>query len=219
MDEGDRIVFALALRAALLEKRGAEFENFFRKAGHALWGDDFEPWRPQGRFGDLKCDGYTVSDRTVFQCYAPEQFDASKVSGKVDEDFSGALVNFGENMRNWVFVHNHDDGLPATAAQLMIELRTANPNVSLSSWSPTQLCEKLEALPDESMRILFPKIAKGQTFTQLTSELMAEFLKQNPEVPIAAAAAANLENRRPLDDALDELERRPIRLNRFCWFP
>jgi hypothetical protein len=70
------------LKNALLEKKGSAFEELFVQAAIVLWGDDFEPWKPQGPVGDFKCDGYLVSEQTVFQCNAPEQFQASTVAGK-----------------------------------------------------------------------------------------------------------------------------------------
>ena len=72
MPETDRVLFAVMLENALLEKKEQAFEDFFVRAGTTLWGPDFEPWRPQGRLGDMKCDGYLISEKAVFQCYAPE---------------------------------------------------------------------------------------------------------------------------------------------------
>ena len=95
MPGADRALFAVMLELALLEKRGQAFEDFFVLAGTTLWGRDFEPWRPQGHLGDMKCDGYRISEKTVFQCNAPEKFDASKVATKIQVDFAGARDNFG----------------------------------------------------------------------------------------------------------------------------
>lgn len=71
MDELQRHFFQLKFRIAFLESQGKAFENLFsRIMGHAFTGD-FQAVRPYGNKGDLKCDGYRASDRTVFLCYAP----------------------------------------------------------------------------------------------------------------------------------------------------
>ena len=79
MPGADRVLFNVFLEYALLEKKGQEFQAFFVRAATTLWERDFQPWRPQGNLGDWKCDGYRISEKAVFQCYAPEQFEASKV--------------------------------------------------------------------------------------------------------------------------------------------
>ena len=84
MPGADRALIVVLLENALLKKNGHAFEDFFVEAGTALWRQDFEPWRPQGRLGDMKCDGYRISEKAVFQCYPPEQFDASKVAGTIE---------------------------------------------------------------------------------------------------------------------------------------
>src|SRR5690349_1168859 len=104
MSGTDRLLLSLMIKFALLDKKGAAFEQFFTAAAIELWGDDFEPWKPQGKYGDYKCDGYRRSTQTVFQCNAPEQFVARDVEGKIEKDFEGARAAFGNRMKVWIFV-------------------------------------------------------------------------------------------------------------------
>jgi hypothetical protein len=123
MTEADRALIAVMLENVLLAKTEQAFEDFFVQAGTTLWGRDFEPWRPQGRIGDMKCDGYRISEKAVFQCHAPEKFVAASVAKKIRVDFTEARNAFGSKLEKWVFVHNHRDGLPAEAEMLVLNLR------------------------------------------------------------------------------------------------
>ncbi|AJA10834.1 hypothetical protein SKP52_19830 [Sphingopyxis fribergensis] len=68
---------------------GLKFENAFlrelfaRIMAHAHPGD-FQPVRPYGPRGDLKCDGYRASDGTVFQCYAPDTMKVDPLLAKIN---------------------------------------------------------------------------------------------------------------------------------------
>ncbi len=172
-----------------------------------MWGPDFEPWRPQGRLGDMKCDGYRISKKAVFQCHAPEKFDASKVADKIRADFSGARDNFGDKMQKWVFVHNHKDGLPAEAGMLVLELRDGHPNITIESWTPDDLMQQLLKLPESDLGNLFPFLVRGQNFSEATWEILEKSAKENR----AAAPGIDVEpehqlNSVALDAALDNLD-------------
>ena len=207
MPGADRVLFAVMLENALLEKKAQAFEDFFVRAGTTMWGQDFEPWRPQGRLGDMKCDGYRISEKAVFQCHAPENFDASKVADKIRADFSGARDKFGDKMRKWVFVHNHKDGLPAKADMLVLELREGHPNITIEIWSPTNLIQQLIKLSDHDLGILFPTLASGQKFSESTWKLLEEAVKENSTAVAGLVVEPQQElNRLTLDDALDNLD-------------
>lgn len=207
MPGADPVLFAVLLENVLLKETGQAFEDFFVKAGTTLWKQDFEPWKPQGSLGDMKCDGYRVSDKTVFQCYAPEQFIASKVSGKIKFDFTGARDKLGNHMEKWVFVHNQKDGLPAAAAKLVLELREEHPDITIETWTPDTLIQQLLALPESELGSLFPTIAKEQNFSKAVWEILEDAAKKNRvAAPRIEAEPQHQDNRLNLDDALDNLD-------------
>ena len=91
-DAFQRWIFGLRFRIAFLQKRGVEFQDWVaRLLGFAL-GHEFEAVRPYGPSGDLKCDGFWVTTKTVFQCYAPDQMQDSALIKKITTDFDGALA-------------------------------------------------------------------------------------------------------------------------------
>ena len=116
VDTVSNLFFGLHFRIAFLEKKGAEFQDWFvDMAGHAL-GPDFEPVRPYGRQGDWKCDGRQLSTGRIFQCYAPDSESDQKIIAKIDRDFSGALAKWPRFLRAWTFVHNDRRGVSPTVA-------------------------------------------------------------------------------------------------------
>ncbi len=82
MDDVQRAFYGLNFQIAFLGEKGKAFEAFFaRVMAHAFSGD-FQPVRPYGNKGDLKCDGFRVSDGSVFQCYAPDSMKIRKLLTK-----------------------------------------------------------------------------------------------------------------------------------------
>jgi hypothetical protein len=208
MSRADRLFLVVLLEKTLLEKKEQEFEDFFVLAGTTLWGRDFEPWRPQGRFGDMKCDGYRISEKAVFQCHAPEKFEASKVATKIQVDFNGARKNFDTKMQKWVFVHNHKDGLPAAAAMLVLELRERHPNITIETWTPDDLIQQILKLPESDVGNLFPTLLKDQQFSEIALGFMEEVVNENrTTAPGIEVEPRGQLNRLTLDDALDKLDK------------
>ena len=141
MDEVQAAFYRVLLHVAFLEKKGAEFQDWFgRLAGYA-YGPDFEAVRPYGSQGDLKCDGRRVSTRTIFQCYAPYNQSDSELNKKIDEDFRGVREHWSTWMAEWVLVHNDTRGLPPSSVQLIDRLREDHPNVKVEVWTEPELQE------------------------------------------------------------------------------
>jgi hypothetical protein len=94
VDETQRYAYGLKFENDFLRARGKAFESLFaRIMGHAFPGD-FQPVRPYGPRGDLKCDGFRASDGTVFQSYAPDSMELPDLLAKIDDDFLGAVAHW-----------------------------------------------------------------------------------------------------------------------------
>ena len=122
MDYVQVAFYRLQFRVAFLEKKGAEFQDWFAKLAAHAFGPDFEAVRPYGRQGDLKCDGRRVSTHTIFQCYAPYGMKEARLNVKIEQDFVGAYENW-DDVAQWVLVHNDTRGLPPSSLQLIDRLR------------------------------------------------------------------------------------------------
>ena len=142
---------------ALLKRKGKAFEDLFSNVSKHHWGEDFEPWKPQGRFGDFKCDGFWVPEKTVFQCHAPEQQIPSETKSKILRDFSGAKEHFGADLKKWVFVHNLHE-LPAGCGDLLKDLRRDNNEIELRCWLLQDIPEFILRLDPNKLAIVFPEL-------------------------------------------------------------
>lgn len=143
------------IRNTLLETKGQGFEDVFTQSAKLRWGEDFEPWKPQGRYGDFKCDGYLVSGKRVFQCHGPESAEPAKTATKIVNDFEGAKQHFGNRMESWVFVYNHRD-IPAGCGKLLGDLRDANPSITIVAWTQTDVLKHILELGSKQLAILLP---------------------------------------------------------------
>lgn len=204
MSESDSLILDLLVKVAMLDKKGGEFEKFFTAAAIELWGDDFEPWKPQGRLGDFKCDGYRISTKTVFQCNAPEQFVAHTVASKIENDFVGALDNFGDRMKTWIFVHNQAE-TPSRALDLLHKLRGKHPDIELRVWTSSHLAREIRSLSDAAKRNLFPGSLSGNKVSEEMEQFIAcKFGQSHPPLP-EAMAQPQPSNRNEFNEAMDKL--------------
>lgn len=204
--DGSKFVLTLLVDKVLTEKKAQDFENFFAAIGNALWGHDFEPWKPQGVFGDFKCDGYRPNQKTVYQCYAPEHFSAAKVSKKINDDFLGAVDNFGSAMKKWIFVHNQKQGLPATSGMELIDLRAAHPDVEIEVWGAVELKRQLKDLSPQVLNQLLGGIETNLEFDPITMATLKKLIQDNNAVTTPVeAVVANGQNISKMDEALDNL--------------
>ena len=147
--------YQLNFRIALLEKKGTAFENWFVSLAAHAFGSDFEGVRPYGNKGDWKCDGRQISTGAIFQCYAPDSMTDTKTIAKINEDFTGALEKWSDQMKVWVFVHNDLRGLPPTVGNHVNSLRKHNPEVKIEIWSEPNLFELFNLLTNEAKELLF----------------------------------------------------------------
>lgn len=199
MDDTQRFAYGLKFENAFLRERGKAFETLFaRIMAHAFPGD-FQPVRPYGPKGDLKCDGFRASDGTVFQCYAPDAMKLEPLLAKVDEDFAGALVHWTTKMLRWRFVHNDSRGLPAEAVKKLAELNVANPNVALAVCGEAELRLIAMSLALHQLEDLFGAVPSGRVLEKLDFEALRPVLlaiqRQEPdaEPSLVAPSAAKLE--------------------------
>lgn len=155
LDDFQRSHYNLRFQLAFRNKHGSEFQDWFARLARFALGPDFETVRPYGSMGDLKCDGYQVSTRTVFQCYAPDRMKAPALIRKITDDFDGARDHWGQTMRQWVLVHNDQRGLPASAVQHVNGIRSASPEIKIQMWGEPELRLMMERLDLIGLEALF----------------------------------------------------------------
>lgn len=204
--DGTEFVLELLVDKVLTEKKAQDFEDFFAAIGNALWGGDFEPWKPQGVFGDYKCDGYRPNQKTVYQCNAPEHFSAATVVKKINDDFLGAVDNFGNAMQKWIFVHNQTQGLPARAGMKIVDLRAAHSGVKIEVWGPIELKRQLKDLSPQALSQLLGGIQTNLEFDSTAMDALKNLIQNDNAVTAPVETeVANGQNINEMEDALGDL--------------
>ena len=189
----------------LSEKTGQAFEDLFTNFAKSSWGEDFEPWKPQGRHGDFKCDGYHVPEKIVFQCHGPEKIDHSKTATKIEADFTGAKKHFGDRMHKWVFIYNQRE-IPALCGTLIGDLREANPELEIRVWLRQDVLDFALDIGDEKLNRLFPELLSE--LSEDTLEILKEHFsaKENPIAVSRGLSDTFNTNELTLDQTLEQYE-------------
>jgi hypothetical protein len=207
LDETQRNFYGLKFENTFLRQKGKAFETFFARVMTHGYAGDFEPVRPYGAKGDLKCDGFRPGDGTVFQCYAPDSMKLAELLDKIDEDFHGAVAHWGPKLRRWEFVHNDVRGLPAEAVQKLDDLRAAHPAIDIAEFGEANMRKVVMGLALHQLEDLFGAVPSQRTlerldFAALRPVLMAiQRREPDAEPPITAPSPLKLHNNALSDDA------------------
>ena len=145
MDEVQRAFYAVLFQRDFHAKTATEFQQWVVHIMRHANGSDFESVRPGGPDGDFKADGRRVSTGTIFQCYAPQGLNITRLNSKIKEDFNGARDRW-PGMQTWVLILNTNDGLPPRSLQLLDQLRKNHPGISIEIWTQPELRGLVENL-------------------------------------------------------------------------
>lgn len=200
LDDTQRAFYGLKFENAFLRNKGKAFEIFFSRVMSHGFNGDFVPVKPYGPKGDLKCDGFRVSDGTVFQSYAPDSLKLPDLLRKIDEDFNGARLHWGAKMKRWEFVHNNEGGLPAQAERKLAELRVAHPEIEIAHFGEAEMRTVVMRLALHQLEDLFGVVPSQRTFERLDFKSLRPVLtaiqRRDPgtEPPLMAPSAAKLQH-------------------------
>lgn len=106
-----KALYRLMFHAKLSKTTGMAFQNLFSEIMQYA-GIGFIPVKPQGSIGDQKNDGYIPSAGKYFQVYSPEIISESAAITKLEDDFSGLVVNWQDSsvytngVKSFAFVLN-----------------------------------------------------------------------------------------------------------------
>ncbi|MBI3128474.1 MAG: hypothetical protein HYZ11_12785 [Candidatus Tectomicrobia bacterium] len=179
MDETQRLFYRKNFQVRFLRSTATEFQNLFSDIMQRVYKADFQKVRPYGKHGDLKCDGFLSSKGAVYQCYAPRELKEKETIHKIKVDYPGAKKHWRDQMKQWVFVHNDNDGLPGGVVRHLHVLKTSEKKkVEVFWWSEPELIGEMEKLDEADLVDLFgPQPTKVQSqiisFPELQTVLTA----------------------------------------------
>lgn len=120
------------------ESSPTEFQRTFEEVALRVR-PDFMRVKPYGRLGDRKCDGLYWGDGTVFQVYSPDFVKQADTIRKIEEDLAGAIEEWGESLRKWVFVYNTRYGLAPFVPSILTEQQRKHSAISVEPLSSERL--------------------------------------------------------------------------------
>ena len=122
----------------------SKFESWFASMATRVYGTDFELVKAGGQHGDKKSDGWRISTKTVYQCYAPESPStfATKAKAKISDSFP-EVIQYWPDMKEWVFVHNNAEGISPAVSDKLIEVRNQYDTLSIVTASRDFLKDEL----------------------------------------------------------------------------
>jgi len=150
-----------------LSSRGEQFQALFSQLMSKAYPTDFMPCRPWGKTGDQKNDGFLPSERRLFQVYAPDEMNAQKAIAKISEDFEGAKLHWEGKFDKWCFVHNAQRGLSPQIINVLLDLKNANPEISVEHWGFEELKVVFRKLSLEALSDWFGVVPTEETLSQV----------------------------------------------------
>lgn len=183
-----------------------EFQGWFVDIMAFAFPGDFVATR-QGTHkggGDLGCDGFRKSTGTVYAVFAPRKCSPTELHGKIDGDFKTALTNFGDRMKEWVFVHNEpDERLSSETVLVLADLQKQHLPIRISDHiGKRELWEIVRTLEPRILNTWFSAPPSPSQIDRLTMEDLRpvlRFIEQQPipvEVPTEAPNQNKLEHNR-----------------------
>lgn len=155
--------YDLRFENAFLRAKGETFQELFEKLMGLAYKADFMACRPWGNRGDRKNDGFLKSDRRLFQVYAPNEMTEAKAIAKIQEDFDGAKVHWGEHFDKWVFAHNAVDGLPPHVHKVLLDFEAQNSGIAVEPWGLEEFRVIFRRLTLDDMQSWFGPVPTDET--------------------------------------------------------
>jgi hypothetical protein len=184
----------IALELKMRKAQGDAFQDFFCTVMEAVHSSDFVRVRPFGQLGDKGCDGYLISDGSVYQCYGALDGGSGRtvsyLIAKMRDDFCKALRHIPEIMKEWHMVHNFVGGLPVEAVQELERLRSQAGNRVLGFKGIAFFESQIFSLDPMKIEVLLGPVATANDFQNLQAaelrDLIAAFASAASSAPLEA---------------------------------
>jgi len=155
MNHLTKAYYMMCFKNNFARKTENAFQDFFSDIMELCYPvGDFLRFRPWGKAGDRKNDGYLISQRMLFQVYAPNSISAAAAIKKINEDYTGAKSHWKRHFDTWVFVHNSLKGLSPDVGALIMDLNLQHPP-KVITWGQFELEREVESLDETSLSKLF----------------------------------------------------------------
>lgn len=189
MDKMEHAFYDMKFDLEFQSKTANEFQSFFNAIMSARYPSDFIATRTWGRDGDQKCDGYILSTGSFYQVYAPDELDAKSAVKKMNDDFAGALAQWNDKIKNWIFVHNAKVGVPPHILQQLTDFKKDNESIEFTHMGKQELKRVLFETDESSIRGLLGTVPTYQDVNNLSMEAIKQTLFGFPKTGQSSPAA------------------------------
>lgn len=202
--------YATRFQLMFRTKHGTAFQDFIGDVLDRRFREDFFRIKPSGKHGDRKCDGIIKSRRILLQVYAPEQMKTKPAVDKINEDFSGAVENWGLLFDRWVFLHNQFKGLSPDIAKHLISI-DGQYGKGICQWSESQVQGMVEELLESDLQAVLGSLPDFRNLAPVTmsdiSTVVLAVAQQLPASESFAPVPSDKLNANGLSDDVKELLR------------
>ncbi|MDW0111587.1 hypothetical protein QT711_00225 [Sporosarcina saromensis] len=180
MDKIQRLFFEMKFDLFFYKERGNGFEDLFARIMKAKHKHDFIEVKTWGNKGDLKCDGYLQSEGIIFQVYAPNQINGSKLVAKFEEDYEKAMIHWNGIVYQWIFVQNAKDGVLGIDAVTLNEIEKYKIKekvaIPILLWGIDEIKEIVFSLPAKEIISIFGEVPTMDDLSSLQIKHIEPFL-------------------------------------------
>jgi len=171
-----------------LTKRRQEFQSWIGEIFRMSHGDDYQNIRLAQ--GDGGLDGVIFSRSAVVAVYAPRGWTDKVFATKVKSDFESGLETLTEydvTLKEWIFVHNDVDDIPAGVAGEVMRFQKSQKDIKIRFWSFDQIWDEILKLGDDHLIELLGEVPSIRDLEDLEypdiSEVIQYITSNNSEGP------------------------------------
>ena len=173
----------IKLELELFRRTGKSFQDFFEQIMQKA-DPSFIMVKPMGKAGDWKADGYSVTTKTIYQCYAPEEMTGPEAARKVEEDFAGARDHWTDRMQRWIFVWSSERALPPQVVAALASLKAAYPALAIDHMGRAglwRIVRDLSPTDRDSLLGIVPDLSAAPITTAVEIQVLMNYLgRQTP---------------------------------------
>lgn len=174
--------YDMCYKSKLTELNGTSFETFFQEVMVHIHKENFTNAMPWGSIGDRGNDGYLITEKTLFQCYSPNEVKAAATIKKITTDFEKSKEYWGKHINKWVLMLGGRlvvNDVPTPVLKHLLDLKEQyKEKIMIEWWSTELLKEKVLELPEEKLSLLFKRPPSTEKISSIRVEDIEPVLNQ-----------------------------------------
>jgi len=188
MDQFKKSNYEHKAHICYLTKRRQEFQSWIGDILRMSYGDDYQNIRLAQ--GDGGLDGVIFSSSTVVAVYAPRGWTDKVFASKVKSDFENGLktlTEFNVTLKEWIFIHNDVDDIPAGVAGEVLQFKQSQKKVTVRFWSFKEIWAEILKLDKDQLIELLGEVPSLRDLEDLEypdiSEVITYITSKDSEGP------------------------------------